>query len=84
MVSPLWATVFGLSAPQRAIRPPQLAETIGHDGVHFLTQLYGAAAPAPLRALPAVDMLRQVWVQQYYQERGVVRWRDAKNFPPSL
>src|SRR5215831_6307084 len=61
----------------------QLAETIGQDGVHLLTQIYGAAAPAALRALPAVETLRQVWVQQYYQEGGVVRWRDAKNCPPA-
>ena len=33
--------------------------------------------------LPAVEILRQVWVQQYYQENGVVHWRDTKNFPPS-
>ena len=28
-------------------------------------------------------MLRQVWVQQYYQDHGAVRWRDHKNVPPS-
>ena len=61
----------------------QLAETIGQDGVHLLTQLYDAAAPAALRALPAVETLRQVWVQQYYQEGERVRWREAKNCPPA-
>jgi len=24
-----------------------------------------------------------VWIQQYYQEGEVVRWRDAKNCPPA-
>jgi transposase len=61
----------------------QLVETIGQDGVHLLTQMYGATAPAALRALPAVETLRQVWMQQYDQEKGVVRWRDAKNCPPA-
>jgi transposase len=61
----------------------QLAETIGQDGVHLLTQLYDATAPAALRALPAVETLRQVWVQQYYQGGDGVRWRDAKNCPPA-
>jgi transposase len=61
----------------------QLAETIGQDGVHLLTQIYGAATPVALRALSAVETLRQVWVQQYYQECGVVRWRDAQNCPPA-
>ena len=61
----------------------QRAETIGRDGLHLLTQMYGVAAPAALQALPAVETLRQVWVQQYYQASGVVRWRDAKNCPPA-
>jgi transposase len=30
-----------------------------------------------------VDILRQVWVQQYYQDQGEVRWRDHQNVPPS-
>ena len=29
----------------------QLAETIGRDGVHLLTQIYGAAAPVALRGV---------------------------------
>jgi transposase len=61
----------------------QLAETIGRDGSHLLTQIYSASAPSHLRALPAVDILRQVWVQQYYYENEELRWRDHKNFPPS-
>jgi transposase len=60
-----------------------LAITIGCDGYHLLTQIYSDAAPPYLKALPAVDMLRQVWVQQYYHDHGEVRWRDHKNVPPS-
>ena len=60
-----------------------LAVTIGCDGYHLLTQLYSDAAPPYLKALPAVDILRQVWVQQYYHDHGAVRWRDHKNVPPS-
>lgn len=39
-----------------------------------------AAAPYP-RAVPAVDFLRQVWIQQCWLEDGQVRWRDNKNVP---
>jgi transposase len=49
----------------------------------LLTQIYGDSAPAYLRTIPAVDILRQVWVQHYYQANGVLCWREAKNFPPS-
>jgi transposase len=60
-----------------------LAETIGRDGLHLLPALYRDTAPPYLRAVPAVEMLRQVWVQQFYQEDGVVHWREIANCPPS-
>jgi transposase len=34
----------------------QLAETIGRDGLPWLTQIYGNAARSHLRALPAVEI----------------------------
>ena len=63
-------------------RPPR-AETMGPDGVHRLTPLDGATAPAACRAFPAVETLRQGWLQHYDQAHGVVRWRDAKHGPPA-
>jgi transposase len=60
-----------------------LAETIGCDGLHLLTALYRDSAPPYLRMVPAVEILRQVWVQQFSQEDGVVHWRDIANCPPS-
>jgi transposase len=69
--------------PQGTVDRHALAETIGRDGLSLLTQIYGDSAPAYLRTIPAVDILRQVWVQHYYQANGVLCWREAKNFPPS-
>jgi len=59
------------------------AERIGRDGVHLLTALYASAAPAWLRELPAVETLRQVWVQQYTVADGAVRWRGPADQPPA-
>jgi transposase len=61
----------------------QLAETIGCDGHHLLTQIYQDATPASLRTVAAVETLRQVWVQQFYREADEVKWRDIKDCPPS-
>jgi len=48
----------------RAKRDRQaLAETIGRDGLQILTALAHDTAPGYLRAVPAVEILRQVWVQ---------------------
>jgi transposase len=60
-----------------------LAETIGADGVQLLSALYQPAAPAHLRQEPAVETLRQVWIQLYYQQDGQTRWREKDNRPPA-
>ena len=42
-----------------------LAAAIGADGVHLLQAALHPRAPAAVRAEPAVEVLRRVWVQQY-------------------
>jgi transposase len=61
----------------------ELAETIGRDGLPLLTAIYQTSAPASLRSEPAVEVLRQVWVQHFYQEGGKLTWRPIKDCPPS-
>jgi hypothetical protein len=55
------------------------AVQIGRDGYRLLTAVTDRRAPDWLREIPAVDVLRQVWIQQYTcgeSGRGVI-WRDA-------
>ena len=61
-----------------------LAAQIGADGRQLLAAVYAATAPTWLREVPAVETLRQVWVQQYSApgEDGAVRWRAAGDLPP--
>jgi transposase len=61
-----------------------LAEIIGADGLTLLAAVGGPTAPAWLRQVPAVDILRRVWLQQYHtpDETGRVRWRMAGDLPP--
>jgi transposase len=60
-----------------------LAETIGADGFQLLTWIYTPTAPSWLREIPAVQILRQVWIQQFYAPNGAVQWRVAEDLPPS-
>lgn len=69
--------------PKGKAKQVELAETIGQDGSYLLTQIYADEAPPHLRTIPSVEILRQVWVQQFYVEKGQVRWRDSKNIPPA-
>lgn len=53
----------------------------------MLAACWAADAPAALREAPAVEILRQVWIQQYYRsddpEARVVRLRTTKEQPPA-
>ena len=59
-------------------------EAVGADGVRLLEAVFAPDAPPGLRALEAVEVLRQTWVQQYTLEgaSGGVRLRDGKDMPP--
>ena len=70
-----------LSAAQR----DTLATTIGADGLRLLRAVGDPTAPAWLRELPAVETLRQVWLQNYHAPedlRAGPRPREARDQPP--
>jgi transposase len=57
---------------------------IGADGHALLKAIYAPGAPAWLREIPAVEMLRRIWVQQFYLEDERLYWRtDAQGLPPA-
>ena len=62
-----------------------LAEQIGADGRELLRTIYDACAPTWMRDIPAVQVLRQVWLQQFYASAAdqPVRWRLAEDLPPA-
>jgi transposase len=59
-----------------------LAETIGADGLQLLDMIYAPSTPHWLQEIPAVQVLRQIWVQQFYAPAGPVQWRAAEDLPP--
>jgi len=59
------------------------AEQVGRDGFWLLEQLYVGGQAPELVEIPAVDILRQVWLQNFYQEDGQIRLREPKDQPPS-
>jgi transposase len=61
-----------------------LATLIGADGWLLLTTIYTADVPPWLRELPAVETLRQVWIQNYtWTDHGTLRWRITDETPPA-
>jgi transposase len=59
------------------------AERVGHDGSALLSALFDPGAPVWLREVPAVGILRQVWVQNHQWTEGQLAWRAADNLPPA-
>ena len=58
-------------------------EQIGGDGHTLLAAVYAPSAPAGLRDLPAVQILRRTWVHQFFIDHERVRWRSAADLPPA-
>nr|WP_225896545.1 transposase [Amazonocrinis nigriterrae] len=49
--------------PRTASEREVLAQTIGADGFYLLDNIYSQASSIELRQLPAIEVLRQVWLQ---------------------
>ena len=61
----------------------ELAAAIGRDGFTILEATVDPGAPLWLREIPAVEVLRRVWIQQYQRDQDKeVRWREGKDLPP--
>ncbi len=58
-------------------------EQVGRDGSHLLMALYEPEAPSHLAQIPQVQLLRQMWVQQFFWEEGSLRLRNKDALPPA-
>jgi transposase len=72
--------------PSEQTKRRALGATVGVDGWRLLQAMTSKAAPGWLWQIPAVQALRQVWVQQYTLDASgrEVIWRDAHShgLPP--
>jgi transposase len=87
-----WYTRYGLRLdqtrlPKDASKREALACQIGADGYQLLDGVWAAESAPSLRTLPALEALRQIWLQQYYRctAPGVetLRWRTTDEQPPA-
>jgi transposase len=84
-----WVERYGARAedarlPQEDTQRTAYAERVGQDGYTVLQALWSDRAPGWLRQIPAVEILRQVWVQNFHPlEEGGCRWRTSGNLPPA-
>ncbi|ABW31715.1 transposase (plasmid) [Acaryochloris marina MBIC11017] len=59
------------------------AELYGKDGLELLNAVLAGNSPRWLRQILAVEILRKVWVQQYYCCELSIIWRTQQEAPPA-
>ncbi|WP_406292796.1 IS1182 family transposase [Embleya sp. NBC_00888] len=85
LIVPGWAERYGRSVrydrlPKSRAELDAYVEQVGADGMLLLRAAHAPDASPRLRALPSMQVLRQVWVQQYwYDAAGRLRWRGPKD-----
>ena len=89
-MQPEWIKRYGrrfdsYRLPKSKEKRLQLATAIGWDGYYLLNAALEEAAPAEVRTLPMVDIMRRVWMQQFYWCDDEVHWRTKKKWgqPPA-
>jgi len=90
-LQPDWLKRYGkpidtLRLPKGPGKQLELAIAMGVDGYGLLRAIYEEDdTPPVLLELRSVEVLRQVWVQQFYCEEGRVHWRTKQSLglPPA-
>ncbi len=60
----------------------EIAVMMGIDGNYLLALIWSNSELEWLRHLESVEILRQVWIQQFYVDNGSLKLREASNCPP--
>jgi transposase len=61
----------------------ELAEQIGADGRDLLEKIHASPTHRWLQEIPAIDILRTIWIQQYHASEQGTPWRNNEELPPS-
>ena len=69
--------------PKAETKRQELASLVGADGFALLQAAYADTAPVVVRMEEAVEVLRQVWLQQFYGPDDPPRWRPTTDAPPA-
>ena len=83
-----WVDRYGKRAdeyrlPAKEKQRQAWAEQVGRDGCALLEALWSVEASVWMKALPAIETLRQIWVHNFVPTAEGVQWRQKDNIPPS-
>lgn len=83
---PHWVERYSLAwrgsrIPKSKAKRAELAASVGEDGSYLLQATEGEEAPEEVAGVAAVQLLKQVWEQQYEQGPKGWRWRPGGTMP---
>jgi transposase len=89
-MQPAWQTRYGtvFTLPKTDTARAEMGTQIGADGWTLWENMTSKEAPAGLTDLPAVTVLRLIWMQQFHRTAGpgdpagTVRWRSKDDGQP--
>jgi len=89
-MKPAWVKRYGrrfdgYRLPKSKPKRDELAVTIGEDGFYLLQAAYAPEAPKVLSETRMLEIMRRIWVQQYYYDGDDLHWRTKKKYgqPPA-
>lgn len=69
--------------PSTEAKRTEMALEIGQAGYELLVAAYDSASPETVRSAKGIEVLRQIWLQQYYLNDDQVCLRKSGNIPPA-
>jgi len=83
IIPPSWEDKYGERFVRQRYSEQEWKEyeaNIGNDGEWLLNRLNDGGAPAELQDLPAVQICRTVWAQQFRNTQGQMVYQDLKKY----
>lgn len=83
LIPPSWEEMYGERFVMQRYSEQewkQYEEQIGPDGQWLLERLEGESAPAELRDLPEVQVLKTAWAQQFRESEGQIAYKELKRY----
>lgn len=83
IIPPSWEGKYGERFVRQRYSEKEWQEyeaNIGNDGEWLLRRLTEGGAPAGLKDLPEVQILKTVWAQQFREETGRMVYKDLKKY----
>lgn len=85
---PDWVKRYGPRAsdyrlPRSESKRLAWVEQTGEDGHYLLSMLYADETLSAFWGIPALETLRQVWLQNFERVDGHLSWRENTNMPPA-